>query len=280
MEARHVRAQIYLDLDRFEDAVDDCRAALEIDPEYGGAVFTMAQAYKRLGKTEEAAAGYRRLIQLDPKDPKPYMNLGEMALEAGDIDAAIGHLGKAVAADPERSAGARNLLGSAYLEQGRLEDAEREILKALELRPRVPDAHYHLGLLAEAKGDLRRAGGEYRKEIEIHPGAYPAHFNLALVSRKPATARGNRQLQEAVRLNPRFARGYLFLAKAILDRGGDLDEAIRLARKGLELEPDSDSAPLGHYVLADIYNRLGRVSEYREELEKGRALEAATKKRK
>ena len=41
----------------------------------------------------------------------------------------------------------------------------------------------------------------------------------------------------------------------------------------------SESAPLGHYVLADIYNRLGRLSEYREELEKGQALEARITKR-
>ena len=280
MEARLVKAQIDMDLERYEDAVRECRAALEIDPEYGAAVFTMAQAYKRLGMPREAAAGYHRLIQLDPKDPKPYLNLGEIALETGDLDAGISYLGEAIAADPDRSAVARNLLGSAYLKKGRFDEAGREILRALELRPLVPDAHYHLGLLYEAKGDIPRAAEEYRKEIEIHPGAYTAHFNLALVSRKMGDREGeSRHLEEAIRANPRFARAYLFLAKAILDRAGDLEEAIRLVRKGLDLEPDSASAPLGHYILADIYDRLGRASEYLAELEKGRALEAAAKKR-
>jgi tetratricopeptide (TPR) repeat protein len=280
MEARQVRGQIYTELDRFEEAVEECRAALEIDPEYSAAIFTMAQAYRKLKKPDEAAAGFRRLIQLDPKDPKPYMNLGEISIDVGDFDAAIAHLEKAVAADPAHSSVAHNLLGSAYLEKKMLEPAEREFRKSLEMRPQIPDAHYNLGLLYEEKGDLRRAAEEYRKEIEIHPAAYPAYFNLALLCARTGDPQGElANFKEAVKANPRFARGHLFLAKAYLDRNEDFEEAIRLARKGLELEPEAESAPLGHYVLADIYNRLGRLSEYREELEKGQALEARIRKR-
>ena len=86
---------IYMELDRPEEAVEECRAALEIDPEYGAAIFTMAQAYRKLKKPDEAAAGFRRLIQLDPKDPKPHVNLGEISLDRRDFDAAISHLEKA-----------------------------------------------------------------------------------------------------------------------------------------------------------------------------------------
>jgi tetratricopeptide (TPR) repeat protein len=280
MEARQVRGNIYMELDRPEEAVEECRAALEIDPEYGAAIFTMAQAYRKLKKPEEAAAGFRRLIQLDPKDPKPYVNLGEISLDVRDFDAAISHLEKAIAADREHSAVAHNLLGSAYLEKKMLEPAEREIRRSLEMRPQIPDAHYNLGLLYEEKSDLQRAAEEYRKEIEIHPGAYPAYFNLALLCAKTGDRQGEfEHFKEAVKANPQFARGNLFLAKAYLDRNENFDEAIRLARKGLELEPEAESAPLGHYVLADIYNRLGRLAEYRAELEKGQALEARARKR-
>jgi tetratricopeptide (TPR) repeat protein len=280
MEARQVRGQIYMELDRPEEAIEECRAALEIDPEYEAAIFTMAQAYRKLKKFEEAAAGFRRLIQMDPKDPKPYMNLGEISIDTGDLDAAISHLEKALAVDPAHGAVAHNLLGSAYLEKKMLEPAEREIRKALEMRPQIPDAHYNLGLLYEEKGDLQKAEEAYRKEIEIHPGAYPAYFNLALLLAKTGDQQGEfANFKEAVKANPRFARGYLFLAKAYLDRNENFDEAIRLARKGLELEPEAESAPLGHYILADVFNRLGRLSEYRAELEKGQALEARLRKR-
>ena len=280
MEARQVRGNIYMELDRPQEALEECRAALEIDPEYEAAIFTMAQAYRKLGRLDEAAAGFQRLIQMDPKDPKPYLNLGEISIDAGDFDAAVSHLEKAVAADPEHSAVAHNLLGSAYLEKKMLEPAEREIRTSLEMRPQMPDAHYNLGLLYEEKGDLRRAAEEYRKEIEIHPAAYPAYFNLGLLCAKTGDRQGEVEgFREAIKANPKFARAHLFLAKAYLDRNENFDEAIRLALKGLELEPEAESAPLGHYVLADIYNRLGRHAEYRAELEKGQALEARIGKR-
>lgn len=280
MEARQVRGQIYMELDRPAEAIEECRAALDIDPEYETAIFTMAQAFRKIKKYDEAAAGFERLIQMDPKDPKPYLNLGEISIDTGDLDSAVSHLEKAVAADPEHSAVAHNLLGSVYLEKKLFEPAEREIRTSLEMRPQMPDAHYNLGLLYEERGDLRRAADEYRKEIEIHSGAYPAYFNLALLCARAGDGQGELEnFQAAVRANPLFARGYLFLAKAYLDRNENFDEAVRLALKGLELEPEAESAPLGHYILADIYNRLGRLSEYRAELEKGRALEARSEKR-
>jgi arylsulfatase A-like enzyme/Tfp pilus assembly protein PilF len=281
MEARQVKANIFLELDRPEEAVAECQEALKVDEEYEAAIFTMAQAYKRLKKYDEAIAGYGRIIQLDPRDPKPYVNLGEIYCDTKDLDKAIANLQKAISIDPEHSAMAHNLLGSAYLEKKMLEPAEKEIRLSLQMRPNIPDAHHNLGILYEDKGDMEKAMQEYKREIEIHPAAYPAHFNLALIYAKQGLWREEvAELREAIKNNQKFARSYLFLAKAYLDLGENFDEAISLAKKGLELEPEAESAPLGHYVLADIYNRLGRWAEYKAEVEKGRALEQKLKQRK
>ena len=280
MEAHHVKANVYLQLERAEDAVIECREALKVDENYEAAISTMARAYKRLKKYDEAVAGYSRVIQLNPKDPNAHINLGEIYCETGDLDRAIGNLQTAIFLDPEHSAVARNLLGSAYLEKKLLEPAEKEIMLALQLRPQIPDAHYTLGLLYEQKGDTEKAILEYRKEIEIHPDAYPAHFNLALIYRKQGLLReAVGELREAIESNPTYARSYLFLAKAFVDLNENLNEAIGMAKKGLALDPEAESAPLGHYVLADIYGRLGRWAEQSTELEKGRALEQKLKQR-
>jgi arylsulfatase A-like enzyme/tetratricopeptide (TPR) repeat protein len=274
MEARQVRANIYLQLDRAEEAAEECKEALKIDPEYNAAVFTLALAYKKLKMYDEAIAGFERAIQLDPRDSKPYVNLGEVFLETKDFDKAIAHFEEAISIDPEHSSLAHNNLGAALLEKKQLERAEKELLKSLEMRPRIPDAHHNLGLLYEERGDPMRALEEYKKEIEIHPGAHPAHFNLALLYGKLGRPQEQvEELKEAIKAEKGFARAYLFLAKAYLDLNQNFDEAIDLAKKGLELDPEAESAPLGHYVLADIYNRLGRWTDYTSELQKGRALE-------
>jgi arylsulfatase A-like enzyme/Tfp pilus assembly protein PilF len=278
MEARQVRANIYLQLDRAEEAVEECKEALKIDPEYNAAIFTLAQAYKRLKRHDEAIAGFNRALQLDPRDPKPYVNLGEIYLEIKDLDMAIASFEQAISVDPEHSSLAHNNLGAALLEKKMLERAEQELLKALEMRPRIPDAHYNLGLLREEKGDITGAIEEYKKEIGIHPSAHPAHFNLALLYGKTGRPREEAQeLKAVIEAEKGFARAYLFLAKAYLDMNENLTEAIQLAEKGLELDPEAESAPLGHYILADIYDRLGRRADYSAELEKGRALERKLK---
>jgi arylsulfatase A-like enzyme/Tfp pilus assembly protein PilF len=278
MEARQVRAQIFLRIGRSEEAIEDCQEALKIDPEYESAILTLAHAYRLQEKYDDAIAGYDRLIQLNPRDARPHVNLGDIYLKLKDIDKATSHLQQAIEMDPEMSSRAHNLLGSAYLEKKKLEEAEQEITKALELRPRIPDAHYFLALLYEERQDFSRALEEYKKEIELHPAAYPAHYNLALLYGKMGSPQEQiKHLKECINHNKNFSKAYLFLAKAYLDLEQNFDEAIRLAKKGLELEPESEAAPLGHYILADIYNRMGRWKEYNSELQKGKELEKKLK---
>src|SRR5262249_60512047 len=81
------------------------------------------------------------------------------------------------------------------------------------------------------------------------------------------------QLQKGVETAPDFGTGQLYLAKALLDRG-DLSGAERWARKGLTASPDPKIAPLGHYVLADVYNRQGRDAEAAREVAAARKLQA------
>lgn len=281
MEARNVRAQIFLELGKVEEAILECKEALKIDPEYEAAIFSLAQAYVQAKKYDEALAGFERLTQLDPRDPKPHYNMGGIyLLQKKDLNKAITHFEKSIRLDPEHSAMAHNLLGSAYLENKNLERAEQEIRKALEMRPQVPDAHFHLALLYEEKGEFNQAVEEYKKEIEIHPAAYPAHFNLAKLYGKMGDLRkGIEHFKLAIKYKKDFANGYLFMAKAYLDLGENLDETISLAKEGLKLDPESEYAPLGHYILADIYNRLGRWKEYSLELQKAKELEQRIKKK-
>jgi arylsulfatase A-like enzyme/Tfp pilus assembly protein PilF len=278
-EARRVRARIFLKLNRIEEAIEECKKALEIDPEYEAAIFSLAHAYKRLKKYEEAIAGYERLMQLDPRDHKPAYNLGEIYMKMDDIDKAIFYLQKAIELEPERSSMAHNLLGSAYLEKKMLEQAEAEFNKALEMRLHIPDGHFNLALVYEERNELRQAIEEYKKEIELHPAAYPAHFNLAKLYVKMGNMqKGIEHFKEAIKHKKDFANGYLFLAKAYLDLGENFDEAILLSKTGLKLAPESEYAPLAHFILADIYNRLGQTDKYHEELRKGRQLQQKLEK--
>src|SRR4030095_12892432 len=101
---------------------------------------------------------------------------------------------------------------------------------------------------------------EYRREIEHDEHAFKSRFNLARLLRTTGDRTGQvRELQAVVSENPDFIMGRFYLAKALLD-SGDLPQAEAEAARALKEDPDHYYAPLGHYVLADIYAATGRVS--------------------
>jgi len=264
---------------QFARAIEQFKRALDLKPDYDLVVINMANAYRAMGRDQEAMVGYRRFMELDPKNAQIRYEAAQILIDSGNLDEARQQLTEALRLEPKLAA-ARNALGVLALRGGDLAGAEREIRAAIEEKADVRLAHFNLALLAEQQGDVSRAISEYKKEIELHPNSYKAAFNLGRLY-ESAGDRSNQiaQFKEAIRMNPSFAEGHLFLAKAYLDAGQNFEEAIVLARRGVELEPQGEYAPLGHYVMADVFARLGRRSEAEQEAARGQALERVNPKR-
>jgi len=254
-------------------AIDRYKRALALKPDYDLVVINMANAYRALGRDEEAMVGYRRFMELDPKNAQIRYETAQILIDNGKLAEAETELTRALALEPKLAA-ARNALGVLALRRGDPVAAERDIRAAIAEKPDVRLAHFNLALLAEQQGDFPRAIAEYTKEMDLHANSYKAAFNLGRVYERVGDRRGQTEsFKKAIEMNPSFAEGHLFLAKAYLDQEHSLDEAVSLARKGIELAPTSEYAPLGHYVIADVLSRQGRRSEAEQEVARGRALE-------
>jgi choline-sulfatase len=278
IDAWFMRGTKYLAHGDLEKAVEDFKQALKLKPDYDLAVSNLAQAYRRMGNDDAALAGFERYLTLDPTDPFVQYQMGEIWLDRGDLSRAEALFRRALDVDPSVAA-AKNALGVIALQRGDPATAERLIREALAAKSTLRLAHFNLALLAEGRGDIRTAEREYIEELKLHPENYKAAFNLSRLYEQVGDREGQIDaLKQSIVSNPRFAEGHLFLAKAYLDSESNLNEAVRLALKGLELAPKSEYAPLGHYVLADIYNRQGRAREGAQELARGRALEASLKR--
>ena len=263
----HVRAE------RPADAIEYFKRALALKPDYDIAVVNMANAFRRLGKDDEALVGYRRFLELDPRNPQVRYQLAQILIEREQYTEARKELQAALDQEPKLAA-ARNALGVIAINEGNLAAAEQEIREAIRQRQDVRLAHFNLAVIAESRGDVSTAQQQYLREIELHDRSFKAWFNLGrLYERLGDRDRQIQALKGAIDANPSFAEGYFYLAKAHLDAGRDLQPAIAIARKGLELAPDSPYAPLGHYVIADIYNRLGQPDLAQREAAIGRRLE-------
>lgn len=256
-----------------EAAVGYFKRALALKADDEEAVINLAHAYRKLGRDEDALVGFRRFLELDPKNAQVQYEIAQILIDRGKNAEATTALRQALQVEPKMAA-ARNALAVIAINENRLDEAESEIRQALELKSDVRLAHYNLALLAEKRGDGARAEAEYQKELELHPNNFKAAFNLGRLyeaMRRPADQES--AYRKAIQGNPDFGEGYFYLAKLLLDRGERFDEAVTLAKKGLEVAPRSEYAALGHYVLADLYSRMGRPAEAAAEASRGKALE-------
>jgi tetratricopeptide (TPR) repeat protein len=73
------------------------------------------------------------------------------------------------------------LWGEAYASQFQDADAEREFRRAIELSPKLPWAHFDLGLLEIHQHRLDVARQEFAAELRLHPENARARYHLAFV---------------------------------------------------------------------------------------------------
>jgi choline-sulfatase len=256
---------------RHEESIAAYRKALALDPEHDESVFRLAVAYKDMGRLPEARVGFARAREMDPRNGKVLWQIADLDMRERRFDDAQAVLEEALALKVEEP---RFLvkLGECHLEAKRYDEAEAALRKALAARPGIETAHFNLGLLYEERGDAVQAMAAYEEELKANPKGYRASFNLAKLLLKAGRPReAADRFRQTVAVTPEFGTGHLYLAKTLLDMG-DLEGAERAAREGLQRKPDPEIAPLGHFVLADVFNRRGNPREARLEADRARRL--------
>jgi arylsulfatase A-like enzyme/Flp pilus assembly protein TadD len=257
---------------RPREAIAAYKRALALDDEHQAALFLLAVAYKEEGRLDEARAGFERALALDPRNGKALWQLADLYMRKGEPKKAQAVIQDALTRKVDEY---RFLLklGESQIEAKQFSEAEKSLRAALEKKPDLETAHFNLGLAYEEMGRPEEAMTSYRSELETHAKGYRAAFNLAKLLQK--TGRREEAVsfyRKTVEIQPDFGTGQLYLAKALLDTG-DLRGAEEWAHRGLGNKPDPRLAPLGHYVLADVYNRLGRSAEAERESATARRLQ-------
>lgn len=254
-------------------AVTAFQRALALDAEHRGATFNLALAYKQLGQLASAEAGFERLRRLDSRDGKPRWHLADIWMQQGESERAHTLLVESLALPVDQPAFLLKL-AECLIEMKRFDEATTPLQAALALRPRLPRAHYDLGLIHEARGDTVAAERAYTQELTFNPSTWAAAYNLGqILARSGRAQEAGERFRQVVAVNPDFAGGYLYLAKSHLD-SGDLAAAAAAAVQGLVRRPGPPLEAFGRYLLADVYSRLGRPGDARREAMRARAIEA------
>jgi arylsulfatase A-like enzyme/tetratricopeptide (TPR) repeat protein len=245
----------YAELGRSADARAQFDLVLKDDAQSVQALVGLASLLMQEGQTTDVIALSKRTLTLDERNAQAHTLLGEAYAAQGQPAQALPHFEKAVEIQPKLTRNRLNLAGS-LIEVKQLDRAEALLKEIVAEHPRFPLAQFNLGLVYEEQGRPPDARACYAAEVAAYPAQFKARFNLGKVLFALGDRQGSlEQMREVVRLAPRQAEGYLFLARGLLQEDVPLDEVQRLVEKGLSMARTPELKALGWLLLADVYNR-------------------------
>ncbi len=282
-----------------EDAVPATPDSYELDPKDMVAHWEKVQAAVHQHIAGEVAEAIRKLEQAlaaVPEDRWARQVLAGAYQTYGEFEKAYEMIQSVAERQPDDAATLASL-GSVLLLLNRVEEAEAQLRRALELDPRSGPARLTLARIAGRRHDEATQLGLLREVIEVDPGtsgpaAYNAIGRLRLRKRELEPAR--EAFRAALEIDRMNAAAYDGLASVLLEEGrldeaqahlaislrfrpaqpqtlttlaqvlrdqDELDRAIDLCERALEMSPK----------LATAYNTLGRI--YRLQGDDARARE-------
>ena len=162
--------------------IEVLQEAIRLDPTNPLLYYTLGAKLEKSGRYEEAMRLYRAALQnnIDKGHGRLHSRLGDLLVRAGKKAEAIPEYEESVRMNPADVASQANL-ATAYLELGRLDDAERVLKGILVIDPSSAAAQNGLGVLAIQRQDGAAARAHFEKAVELDPGLVDAYLNLGLL---------------------------------------------------------------------------------------------------
>jgi tetratricopeptide (TPR) repeat protein len=151
--------------ERYNEAIPNFERALLLRPKYIEAENNLGLSLRELNKLNQAKAAFQIAIDWQsssPVDAQPYLNLGALLTEQGDLEKAILNLVQAATLSPNNPK-THEELANAYKAQNNLANAQSELERAVALAPDISALHYKLAEIYRKQGLKELA----RREFEI-----------------------------------------------------------------------------------------------------------------
>lgn len=192
-----------------------------------------------------------------PKSWRAHNNLGNVFYTENLLDEAVREQMTAITLKPDY-AEAYNNLGAAYYSKGQLKEATENYMATLDLNPDHAAAHNNLGLVYKKQGKIDDAVLEYKTALGLNPYDAKSHYNLGLLYiEKERLGEAIKELQAAIHLKPDNANYYNWLGIAYVKQG-KRKAAVLQFQAAIRLQPDHPDA-LNNMGI--VYISLGRVGE-------------------
>ncbi len=207
-------------------------------------------------KLDEAKSAYEKILSLDPRQKNIYLILGGLYTDEGNTEFALQIYEKLVRQFPDFFAG-YYLLGQMNALTGRTSEAEKNLLKALDMEPGLDEARYELVDLYKRQGKKKYQNKIFRLYEQIltdNPGDIRAAAELGLFYHEagyPGDA--ERKLKDLGRKIPDDQQILSFVIQRYIDRREFESALVVLTylQKGAPKNSEID------YLLGMTYHGMG-----------------------
>jgi tetratricopeptide (TPR) repeat protein len=197
-------AQVYEKGQRWDDmakALDAAEKLSQSDEEKEGVWFMRGAMYERMKKLDMAETEFRKILKINPDNAGALNYIGYMLADANQrLDESLDLINKALEQDPGNGA-YLDSLGWVQYRLGRLDDAEKNLRRALEKTPRDPTVHDHMANVLMKQSKVKEAVAQWEASLQEWNASSPADM------RPDEIAQVKRELEAAkVRLAKEVAR--------------------------------------------------------------------------
>ncbi|HXJ91197.1 MAG TPA: tetratricopeptide repeat protein [Candidatus Binatia bacterium] len=163
------------------------------------------------------------------------------------------------------------LVAQAWSQMGNYPRAVESCHKALQLDPKLAQAHFTAGMAQILAGRPAEAVSEFSSELELDPDNNDAQYHLAFALLQLSRSdEAIPLLRGVLTRDPNHAQANYELGRELLNEGRK-EESIRYLETAARLSPQLDAV---HYQLQSAYRALGRRDDADRELKLYREMKA------
>ena len=256
---------------RYDDAIRRYQSARTIRPDYVATLVNLGNIFLELNRLEEARESFSAALQVDANSPAAHYGLGQVAVSKRSYAEAVDHFEKTLAQVP----GANRVhysLAMAYRGLGNVEQVKAHLAQQGTVGVRVADPVFDSlqDLIAGERVYLARgkiafearryadAATEFRKAIASQPASLTARINLGAALTQLGEVNGAiEQFEAALQIDPRSVNANYNLA-VLLAGQKNHEAAIAHLRSALTVAENDLNARL---LLAQELKHAGHIDE-------------------
>ena len=243
------------------------RLALQLDPEHDLATVTLAEVFERMHRTDQAIDILKRIPETSPLRPSADVQIGLSLEQIGRGDEAVQQLERVEKARPDDNE-VLIALGNVYRSRKQYAEAadiySRAIARGKEDDPSLWPIYYYRGTAYERAKQWDKSEADLKKALSLIPDNQPLgrsqvlnYLGYSWVDAGTNLDEAFKMLRRAVELNPRDGMIIDSLGWAYF-RFGQYADAVRELEKAAELKAGD---PVINDHLGDAYWRVGRKLE-------------------